>query len=118
MPNYQEKPRRAEIVKTQPLYGKGKTKDGSRPHIGTRIVDSDGVTKVLLTPAGRTAKAAEELRRGQHLTNSGEVKTDKRGNVMQLTQSEAAYRMGQLAQAKASAKCHNATQAKASGKRK
>ncbi|MDE6399183.1 MAG: hypothetical protein K2L51_07670 [Clostridiales bacterium] len=104
MPKYEEKPRRAEIVKTQPVYGKQKTQDGQKMHVGTRLVMSDDSVKVLLTPAGKTAKAAEELRRGVKLTNDGQMKVDKRtGEVLTLTREERAYRAGRLDQAKDSA---------------
>lgn len=114
MPNYQEKPRRAAIVNTQPVYGVEVTQGGQRLHKGTLITDEHGVTKTLLTPAGKTAKAAQELRMGVKLTNEGEVKTDKRGNVMTLTKEERAYRAGRLDQAKDSAKCWKANGKKCS----
>ena len=113
-PNKHEKPRRAEIGATQPGYGKNQTQDGKRVHVGTRIIDSDGATKVLLTPAGKTAKAAEELRRGVKLTNDGQVKLDKYGNPQKLTKAEKAHRAGRLDQAKDSANCWKATGRKCS----
>ena len=99
---------KAEIVKTVPVRGKHKTKDGKRVRVGTKIVDSDGVTKTLLTPAGKTAKAAEELRRGVKITNDGQVKTNKNGKPQKLTKAQKAYRRGRLDQARDSAKCYNA----------
>ena len=113
MPNYQEKPRRAEIVSTRPRMGKTNPATGHRPIVGTEIIDKDAKVTILLTPAGKTAKAAEELRRGVKMTNAGEVKTNRNGNPMTLTKEERAYRAGRLDQAKDSAKCYNATQAKA-----
>lgn len=118
MPQVKETQRRAEIVKTSPVYGKSRTQAGQRVRVGTKIIDSDGVTKVLLTPAGKTAKAAEELRRNVKLTNEGKVKTNKDGTPQQLTAVERASRAGRLAQAKDSAKCWKANQAKHGGKKK
>ena len=114
MPKYEEKQRRAEIVQTQPKYGKAKTQAGNKVHVGTKIIDSDGKVTVLLTPAGKTAKAAEELRRGVKMTNDGQVKTDKNGNPMKLTKAERSYRAGRLDQAKDSANCWKANGKKCS----
>ena len=109
MPKYQETKRRAEIVKTSPVYSTvNKTKDGERVHVWTKIVYSDGVTKTLLTPAGKTAKAAQELRVGAHMTNEGKFKYDDNGNLKELTTAQKAYRRGRLDQARDSAKCFNA----------
>lgn len=109
MPKYQETKRRAEIVSKKPIYSTvNKTKDGERVHIGTRIVDSDNVTKTLLTPAGKTAKAVLELRSGVRMTNDGQVKMNKNGTPQKLTKAQKAYRRGRVDQARDSAKCFNA----------
>ena len=98
--------KKKDIVAKKPLYVTGK--NGKRIKYGTRVVDADGVTTTLLTPAGKNAKAAEELRTGVRLTNDCEVKTNKRGKPMKLTKAQKAYRRGRLDHAKDSAKCYNA----------
>lgn len=98
-----------KIVKTVPLYSNtNKTKDGKRVRAGTRVIDSDGVAKTLLTPAGKTAKAVLELRSGVRMTNDGQVKTNKNGTPQKLTKAQKAYRRGRVDQARDSAKCFNA----------
>lgn len=119
MPKLQETRRRAEIVKTEPRYSTAqKTKAGKRVHSGTRITDSDGVVKTLLTPAGKGAKYADELKNNRRITNDGQVKTNSCGCAQELTPEQKAWRGGYLAAQKDSAKCYNASQGKSGGKRK
>ena len=50
-----------KVVKTEPFYGKAKTKAGKSAKLGTKITNSDGEVKVLLTPTGKGAKFASEF---------------------------------------------------------
>lgn len=103
----QSQKRRAEIVKTKPVNWRDPV-SGKSIHAGTKCKDSDGNVFVLLTPAGKTAKAAEELRRGVRLTNDLVEKKNEAGKPMKLTKAQRSYRAGVLDQARASANCHKA----------
>ena len=96
------------IVAKEPFYGKSTTKSGKRAKLGTKIINSDGEVKVLLTPAGRGAKYSAELKNRKRYTNSGSVKKDDKGKAMKLNCCQRAYRSGYLAARKDNAKAYNA----------
>lgn len=124
MPRYQETVRRAElpastrVVKSTPIFEQSSTKRGQLNRVGTEIKTADGKIKTLLTPAGKGAKYADELKSNCRITNDGQVKTNSCGCVQELTSEQKAWRGGYLAAQKDSAKCHNASQGKSGGKRK
>ena len=72
------------------------------------VYNKNGKAVVLLNPAEKAKKAAAELKLGVHLTNSGEVKCDKDGYAIPLTDTQKAYRSGVLASRQDSANCYNA----------
>lgn len=79
------------------------------------VVQKVGTDKqvTLLNPHGKFGKATEELKRGVHLTNEGEVKCDtKTGEIMQLTETEKAFRNGYRSAIIDTAKAHNAKNGK------
>ena len=89
---------KTNFARTAPAYGKGKTKAGNRVHSGTKLIDGDGVVvKTLLTPAGKGAKYADELKNNRRITHDGQVKTNSCGCVQELTPEQRAYRGGYLA---------------------
>ena len=98
--------KKKQIVAKKALTVKGK--DGKRVKYGTRVIDADGKVTTLLTPAGKNAKAAEELRTGVQLTNDGEIKLYKHGKPKKLSKAQKAWRAGRLDAAKDSANCYNA----------
>lgn len=68
-----------------------------------RVVNKEtGLTKVLLTPHGKTKKYCLELEKGQRVTNEGKSKNKR------LTDTEAAWRSGYLAAQSDSAKAFRA----------
>lgn len=100
------------VVAKKPIYGKRTTKSGKRVRGGTEITvaDADGVAskKVLLTPAGKGAKYADELKNNRRITNEGQPKTNSCGCVQELTPEQRAFRGGYLQAQKDSAKCYKA----------
>ena len=92
-----------DIVEKKPLYGKRKKANGESERLGTRIVTSDGVIITLLTPNGKAAKYAKEIRDNKRYTNSGEEKKNKR-----LTEHGRVYRSAYLQARKDSAKAYRA----------
>ena len=68
-----------------------------------RIVNKEtGLTKVLLTPHGKSKKYCLELKTGEHVTNDGKAKNKR------LTDTEAAWRSGYLTAQADSAKAFKA----------
>ena len=65
-----------KVVKTEARYGVSRTKTGKKIRMGTRVTYSDGSRQTLLTPAGKGAKAAKELKTGIRMTNEGQMKVD------------------------------------------
>lgn len=72
------------------------------------VYNKNGKQITLLNPAEKGRKAAAELKTGIKLTNDGVVKTDRYGNVQQLTDTEKSWRSGYLAARTDSANCYNA----------
>ena len=75
---------KSKIIAKEPFYGNSKTKSGKPAKIGTKITNSDGEIKVLLTPSGKGAKYASELKNGKRYTNSGVVKRYNNGKPLEL----------------------------------
>ena len=70
---------------------------------------------VLLNPAEKGRKFADEIKAKTKLTHRGQVKVDyKTGEIMELTKAERAYRAGYLDARKDSAKAYNANKKKQS----
>ncbi len=79
----------AKWNKVKPVKGKG------GKQIGTRVRNNEtGKELTLLNPHGKFAKATYELEHNVRLTNEGEVKLDKNGKPLQLTEVQRAYRAG------------------------
>lgn len=89
-----------QVVSKRAVLGNSTTQEGKRVRAGTRIMNEDGEVRTLLTPAGKGAKYAQELREDKHYTNDGAVKKylggSKEGRVKKLTPKERAYRAGYL----------------------
>lgn len=96
-----------QIIAKEPFYGKAKTKSGKPAKLGTKITNSDGEVKVLLTPSGKGAKYASELKNGKRYTNTGTVKRDDKGKPLGLDCCQRAYRAGYLASRSDNAKAYN-----------
>lgn len=63
--------------------------------IGTRVRnDSTGKERTLLNPHGKYSKAQAELTSGLRYTNDFEVKKDKNGAPLRLTDEQKAFRAG------------------------
>lgn len=67
---------------------------------------------ILLNPAEKGKKAAAELKAGIHFTNDGQVKLDKSGKPIPLTDTQKSWRSGLLSARKDSARCYKAKQNK------
>lgn len=80
--------------------------------MATVVRRKNGKRVVLLNPAEKGAKAAAELKVGVKLTNDGQVKRDKYGNAIPLTDTEKAWRSGVLSARRDSADCYNAKMGK------
>ncbi len=97
-----------QITAKRAMFGKGTTSEGKRVRVGTQIMNGDGEVRTLLTPAGKGAKYAQELREGKQITNDGIPKKyltgNKKGQVKKLTAKQKAYRAGYLDSRKDSAK--------------
>lgn len=91
------------------FWGK-KKKNGERTKNGVILTDSDGVQKTLLTPAGKGAKYAQELKTGKRMTNSGAPKMDDNGQQQGLTKGQRAFRAGYIQARKDGAKAFKAKQ--------
>lgn len=76
--------------------------------MATIITTKKGKRVVLLNPAEKGQKAAAELKVGVKLTNDGQIKCDKRGNAIPLSDTEKAWRSGMLSARRDSANCYNA----------
>ena len=85
-----------KVVKTEARYGVSRTKAGKRVRMGTRVTYSDGSRQSVLTPAGKGAKAAKELKTGIRMTNEGQMKVDRDGVAQILSDSQRAWRSGYL----------------------
>ncbi len=67
-----------------------------------------GEQRTLLNSHGKYQKAKLELERGVKYTNDGQVKTNKKGEPMRLSDAERAYRGGYKAALIDQAKAYNA----------
>lgn len=67
---------------------------------------------VLLNPAEKARKYADELANDVRITNSGMVVTKKNGKPRDLRDTQKAYRAGYLAARRDSAKCFKANEKK------
>lgn len=103
-----------EVIDKVPKYGKRLTKKGKKERTGTIVFTDDGKRTTYLTPSGKAAKAAYELHNGYKVTNDGKRKVDDSGNVMLLSDTEAAWRSGYLAARQDSAKAYKANRGKKS----
>lgn len=103
-----------KVVSKTPKYGKRLTKNGKKERTGTVLTLDNGEKVTYLTPSGKAAKAAFELHNGYKVTNVGKRKVDDSGNVMLLTDTEAAWRSGYLAARQDSAKAYKANRGKKS----
>ncbi len=91
-----------------------KSKDSKR----TVVQNEAGQQRTLLTPHGKGAKFATELRNKTRITNEGVVKKDKSGKRSVLTREQAAYRSGYLDAQKDAANAYNSKKKKTSGRKK
>lgn len=97
---------KSPIVYLKPLYGRGT--DGKRRKYGVGCMTADGNAFALLTPTGKGAKYAKEIRDGTRYTNLGVQKVNANGNPVRLTKAQRAYRAGYLDHGKDSARAYNA----------
>lgn len=81
---------------TKIFWGK-KNKSGKPTKNGVHLVNTeDGRRVTLLTPAGKGAKYAKELKDGKRITNDGSPKLNDKGEQLGLTKQQRAYRAGYL----------------------
>lgn len=64
-----------------------------------------GKCRTLLNPAEKGRKFSAELKFGIHSTNDHQIKRNRKGKAMRLTDTQKAYRSGYLAARKDSANC-------------
>ena len=76
-----------------------------------------GKKVTLLNPHLKCQKAYNELRNNTRYTNDGQVKTDKDGNIMTLSDTQKAYRSGFIKAFSDNAKCYKAIKAKKASKK-
>lgn len=97
-----------QVTAKRAMWGNSTTQEGKRVRAGTQIMNADGEVRTLLTPAGKGAKYAQELREDKQYTNSGDVKKhlsgSRQGKEKKLTAEQRAYRAGYLDSRKDSAK--------------
>ena len=74
----------------------------------TILTTEDGKVIRLMSPREKAKKAAYELQTGIKYTNLGQVKTDKNGNPIKLTQKDRTWRSGYLASNTDCAKAYKA----------
>lgn len=93
---------------TGTFWGK-KNKSGKRTKNGVHLVNTeDGTKSTVLTPAGKGAKYAQELKDGKRMTNSGAPKMGENGKQLGLTKQQRAFRSGYLQARKDSANAYKA----------
>lgn len=90
-----------KIVSKEPRIRNGK-------RTGTNLIDEDGRKFALLTPHGKGAKYATELKENRRRTNDGLVKKDKNGKEQRLTKQQKAFRSGYLQAQTDSARAYKA----------
>lgn len=97
-----------KVKEKTPIWGKKQTKEGKSPRVGTDVTYEDGRKQTLLTPSGKGAKYAHELKTNRRYTNDmRHIKTDADGVVQSLTPEQKAYRGGYLDAQKDAANCYN-----------
>ena len=74
--------------------------------MAVRVKSKSGKTITLLNPAEKGRKYAAELKRGVHGTNDGQVKRNRQGKAIRLSDTQKAYRSGYLAARSDSAKAY------------
>lgn len=78
----------AKWDKVKPVNKNGK-------QIGTRVRNNEtGKELTLLNPHGKYDKITLELQDGVRMTNEGEIKKDKNGAPLRLTDEQKAFRAG------------------------
>lgn len=93
-------------------FSRGKKKNGKPRKSGTIVHFNDGTSTVLLTPAGKGEKYANELKNGVKTYNDGSIKRDEYGFPVDLTAEQRAYRSGYLDSQKDNAKLYKAKKQK------
>ncbi len=98
-----------QVKAKRAMWGSSTTQAGKKTRVGTQIMNEDGEVRTLLTPAGKGAKYAKELREDKQYTNDGmtvkkHLSGSKKGKVKHLTAEQKAYRAGYLDSRKDSAK--------------
>jgi hypothetical protein len=73
---------------------------------GKKVTTKNGKSFTFLNPAQKGSKFAAELRDKIKYTNDGDVKIDKSGSCIGLSDTELAYRSGYLDSRKDSAKIY------------
>lgn len=107
--------RTKQDVKSKKSFSFGKKKNGKPRKDGVTVTFNDGTKTTLLTPSGKGAKYARELKENRRITNDGVVKTDENGNEIPLTKEQRAFRAGALEMQKAASKAYKAKKAKQNG---
>ena len=83
----------------------------------TVYTGADGKQVTLLNPHLKCQKAFRELQNNARYTNDGQIKTDRDGNVMTLSDTQKAYRSGFIQAFSDNAKCFKAIKAKKANKK-
>lgn len=99
---------KADVKSKIPFSRGGKTKKNKDVKSGVIVEFNDGDTAVLLTPAGRAQKFANELKDGVKTRNDGTIVMDEYGYPVDLISTQRAYRAGYLEARKDSAKAYKA----------
>jgi hypothetical protein len=103
------------VKEKKPLFGKN-NKSGKEYKKGTSVTYTDGGKQTFLTPSGKGAKYAAELKNNTRYTNDGQVKHDEDGRKLGLSKAQRSYRAGYLSAQKDSAKAYNARELKKAAK--
>lgn len=104
--------RTKENVVGKEKFSRGVKKNGKPRKSGTIVHFDDGTSTVLLTPAGKGEKYANELKSGVRTYNDGTIKRDEFNMPVDLTDSQRAYRSGYLDAQKDNARLFNAKKQK------
>jgi hypothetical protein len=103
------------VKEKKPLFGKN-NKSGKDYKKGTSVTYTDGGKQTFLTPSGKGAKYAAELKNNTRYTNDGQVKYDEDGRKFGLSKAQRSFRAGYLSAQKDSAKAYNAREQKKAAK--
>ncbi len=85
-----------DVKSKKKFFGIGTKADGKKRQVGVTVTFKDGDKVTLLNPSGKAEKYAEELKLGKRLTNEREVKKDKDGKEIPLTEEGRRFRMGYI----------------------